>query len=616
MDRKKIKQLIQTSNYNDAWKHLIDEAQNTVEFPDFSALCRLHKLLLQQGGPCPNHQKIKVAVLGGATTDMLEAPFVLALASINLDCTLHVAPYNTFAQEILDPNSATVIFRPDVCWLINTTANISAWPETGTDVTQAEKLATETCQYWIDLSTRLYATCQCEIIINNFPAIPLNPLTNLGSKLPWDKNNFIRRLNQKLGDAAQPYVHINDIFSLSAYYGLTTWHDYRYWYHAKQPVSFDCLVPYVRNSARILGALYGRTAKCLVLDLDNTLWGGVVGDDGVHGLAIGEGNAVGEAFKGFQEYILQLKERGILLAVCSKNEEANALAPFEQLPEMVLKREDFVAFKANWQPKPDNIREIAQELNIGLNSLVFVDDNPFERELVRATLPEVHVIELGDDPAEYPSLVDRAGLFEITALSTEDHERSRQYLENAERTQLQQSSTDYKGYLESLNQTATICPFDDIYLDRITQLINKTNQFNLTTLRQTRSQVEALMQDPNVIALYVQLSDRFGNNGLIAVWFAEREDTDLYIRQWLMSCRVLKRLVEQLLLNVVVEKARQLRINRIHGSYIPTAKNKLVKNHYRDLGFVNAKTEANGTTHWHLDIKNFSPFDTPIELTD
>ena len=228
---------------------------------------------------------------------------------------------------------------------------------------------------------------------------------------------------------------MNDVESLSAKHGLLEWFDPRYWFHAKQPVSFDCLLPYVRNTARIIGALFGCSAKCLVLDLDNTLWGGVVGDDGPEGLVIGEGNPVGEAFKAFQEYLLKLKERGVMLAVCSKNEESNAVAAFEKRPEMVLKREDFVLFKANWRPKPENLREIASELNIGIDTLVFVDDNPAEREHVRLSLPNVKVVELSEDPADYPHLLDEVGFFETTAVSAEDQERTRKYHENSQRAQ-------------------------------------------------------------------------------------------------------------------------------------------------------------------------------------
>jgi len=327
---------------------------------------------------------------------------------------------------------------------------------------------------------------------------------------------------------------------------------------------------------------------------------------------IGEGDPVGEAFKAFQEYLLKLKERGVMLAVCSKNEETNALAAFEKRPEMPLKRDDFVAFKANWLPKPDNITAIAAELNIGVNGLVFVDDNPAEREHVRRCLPEIKVVELSEDPADYPRLLDEVGMFETTALSEEDQERTQKYQENALRVRLQESIADYGAYLASLQQRAVLRPFDEVQLDRITQLINKTNQFNLTTLRQSRSQLEALMEKAEVLTAYVRLADRFGDNGLISVFFGHMAGEELWIDEWLMSCRVLQRGVEQLLCNYVTEKGRVLGASSLHGVYIPTAANKLVCDHYRSLGFVTLGGEANGTSHWSLDLASYQPFNVEI----
>ena len=292
------------------------------------------------------------------------------------------------------------------------------------------------------------------------------------------------------------------------------------------------------------------------------------------------------------------------------------LAAFEKRPEMVLKREDFVLFKANWRPKPENLREIAAELNIGIDTLVFVDDNPAEREHVRLSLPNVKVVELSEDPADYPHLLDEVGLFETTAVSAEDQERTRKYHENSQRARLQESAGDYASYLASLQQKAVLKPFEEIQLDRITQLINKTNQFNLTTLRQSRSQVEALMGDPKVLTAYVRLADRFGDNGLISVFFAHNEGQELWIDEWLMSCRVLKRGVEQLLCNYAIEKARAMGVTRLHGVYIPTKANKLVCDHYKSLGFAATGAEPNGTTHWSLDLAGYQPVKVEIAVVE
>ncbi|HEY7317493.1 MAG TPA: HAD-IIIC family phosphatase [Candidatus Binatia bacterium] len=602
-----IGELVEKQDYKNAWEILLDQARHVQDYTEFVSLCQWREKLAKKT-PSPNVRKsVKIALLGGATTEIMEAPLVLALEALGLGCELLRSDYNTFAHEMLDPASATAAFKPEVAIVVNCPVNIPSWPNTGDDLERVKQISDEVCRYWINLCAKLHEHTQCEVVLNNFHPLATAPSGNLGAKLPWDANNFVRRVNRELGDRLPGYVHVNDVESLSAKYGLVEWFDPRFWFHAKQPVSFGCLVPYVRNTARIVGALFGRSAKCLVLDLDNTLWGGVVGDDGPEGLVIGEGDPIGEAFKTFQEYLLRLKKRGVMLAVCSKNEESNALAAFEKRPEMPLKREDFVAFKANWLSKPDNIAEIAAELNIGIDALVFVDDNPAEREHVRRCLPEVKVVGLSDDPADYPRLLDEAGMFETTAVSKEDQERTQKYQENVLRARLEESAADYRSYLVTLQQRAVIRPFDEMQLDRITQLINKTNQFNLTTLRQSRSQVEALMRDSGVMTAYVRLADRFGDNGLISVFFAHREDEILWVDEWLMSCRVLKRGVEQLLCNYVAEKARALGLTSLHGVYRPTPANKLVADHYRSLGFVSVEAESNGATHWRLDLASYQP---------
>ena len=608
---------MEEGRYDDAWKRLLVLARQTSDYGDFAGLCRWHKRLLKKAERTPHARTIRVALLGGATTDMLEAPLKLAIEARGLGCEMHHAPYNLFAGEMLNPESGTVQFDPDVAVLVNTPHNMPVWPKSGDSLDRVNELVDEACDHWLGLCERLHAHTRCEIVLNTFHALPTRPMGNLGAKLPWEPNNFLRRVNLRLGDRAPAYVHLNDVDSLASQYGVRNWFDTRYWHHAKQPVSFECLVPYAQNTATIIGALFGRTAKCLVLDLDNTLWGGVVGDDGIDGIKIGEGNAVGEAFKAFQQYARTLKDRGILLAVCSKNEEANALAPFRDLPEMVLKEDDFLVFKANWDPKPENLRAIAAELNIGTDSLVFVDDNPAEREIVRQWMPEVHVVELTDDPSDYPRLLDEAGLFEITALSTEDMQRVEQYKGNVLRQKLSSSVADYDSYLRSLEQKAVIRPWEEKHLDRITQLINKSNQFNLTTLRLTRSEVEERMNDPDTLTAYVSVADRFGDNGLISVFSARRVDGDaLEIELWLMSCRVLKRGVEQLLCNHIVEEARKMGISRIHGVYLPTPKNGLVRELYPTLGFASATNGQSDATHWDLNLEQYQPFDVAITTVE
>lgn len=611
-----IKELYREGHHDKMLRAILEQARLTSDYNKYLSLCRWRQRIDSEKNPQSYARTLRIAILGGATTDFLEQPLRLELETLGLGCVLHSSSYNTYVPEMLDATSDSVAFGPDVAVFLTTPYNIADWPAVGDSREAVQQLVDRVCDHWLSLCEAFHGNTNCEIILNNQHLLPARVTGNLGSHLPWDRNNFLRQINATLGLKAPAYVHILDVDTLSSIHGVSRWFDPRFWHHSKQPVAFDCIIPLVRNLASIVGALYGRTAKCLVLDLDNTLWGGVVGDDGVEGLKIGEGDAEGEAFKAFQEYLLQLKARGMLLAVCSKNEPENAVAPFEQLPDMVLRREDFVAFRANWDPKSDGIVEIARQLNIGLEALVFVDDNPAERALVRQALPEVKVVELSADPAEYPLLLDQSGWLEIASLTAEDREKTEQYRKNAQRSEMQMQHSDYGSYLQSLDQKAVIESFDPQQLDRITQLINKTNQFNLTTLRLNRSEVEAMMDNPDILTASVRLADRFGDNGLISVLAGHRETDVLHVDLWLMSCRVFKRGVEYLLANHLFEKAAELGIRRIQGTYRPTQKNRIVENLYADLGFEKCGDADDGATCWQLDLQNYRPFHVYITLVE
>jgi len=556
---------------------------------------------------------VRIALMGGASTDLLTRPLGLALRLIGLAPELHVTPYNVMLQEMLEPDSETSRFGPQIAIALMTPHSLSGWPAPGSTADAATDLARRICQDLYDACGVLHERCNAEIVLNTLPPFPQQPMGNLSAKSPEDANNFIRRINVMLGDLAPPYVHMNDVAALVERRGLDQWFDVRLWHEAKQPVAPALIPELARNMAAIVGGILGRSRKCLVVDLDNTLWGGVVGDVGVEGLALGEGTGIGEAFKAFQSYLKALKERGVLLAVSSKNDERHALRPFEEHPETVLKRDDFVAFKANWSPKSDNLRAIARELNLGLDALVLIDDNPAEREEVRQALPQVVVPELTDDPADYPMIVDATRCFEVSSVTEEDRRRSGMYRQRGHQHELLNTTRNLADFLASLEMVAIIRPFEPMAFARITQLVNKTNQFNLTTRRMTGAQVQALAADSNGFTRTVRLKDRFGDHGLISVLFGRVESGTLTVDGWLMSCRVLNRGVEQRLLNEVVAVIARTGVRHVVGSFIPTDRNALVKDLYRDLGF-SLVSDCDGVTTWRLDVADFQPLQTFVTV--
>ena len=402
-----------------------------------------------------------------------------------------------------------------------------------------------------------------------------------------------------------------DMARVAGWVGADRWHDAGHWHAEKLPFDPELIPLFADVVARTIAAIRGTTRKCLVLDLDNTLWGGVIGDDGVDGIVLGQGSASGEAFLAIQQTALALRDRGIILAVCSKNDDDVARGPFRDHPDMPLKEAHIASFVANWGDKATNLRAIAAALNIGLDALVFLDDNPVERAQVRRELPMVAVPELPADPALYPRALLAAGYFEAVAFAQEDRDRADQYRANAERAAFAGTS-DMVGYLASLDMVADFRPFDSVNRARIAQLINKSNQFNLTTRRYTETQVAALEADPTKLTLQVRLVDRFGDNGMISVVVVDRVTWE--IDTWLMSCRVLGRRMEEAVLDQVTAVALRQGATVLRGRYVPSAKNKMVAQHYEKLGFTTAGEEAAGETLWQLDLASYRTAELPMRI--
>jgi FkbH-like protein len=436
--------------------------------------------------------------------------------------------------------------------------------------------------------------------------------------LPGTPRQLIDDVNRGLAQSvAGTEDLLLDVAHIAETVGLAAWHDPTLWNMAKLPFASEFLPLYADHVCRLIAALRGKSRKCLILDLDNTVWGGVIGDDGLEGIVIGQGDATGEAHLHVQRNALALRERGIVLAVSSKNTDEIARKPFREHPEMLLREDHIAVFQANWNDKATNIKAIAEELSLGLDAMVFLDDNPVERGLVRRMLPQVAVPELPADPALYVRTLMAAGYFEAVAFSGEDRKRAEMYQDNARRITLQKQAGDVDAYLASLNMQMTLQPFDDTGRARIAQLINKSNQFNLTTRRYTEAEVAAAQHDPQVYTLQVRLADTFGDNGMISVIVcrpdAEQAD-DWDIDTWLMSCRVLGRKVELAVLQELAAQAAARGVRRLIGRYLPTEKNKLVEDHYAKLGFTQIGTLPGGGTRWALEVDGVAMQALPIAI--
>ena len=592
------------------------EAANTME--EVLPLSSLRRRMAAKGF-VPRQKPIRVALLGGCTL----APFHEVLGHflgtvprpVALAAEFLLGDYDNYVSEIVDEGSRLYEFQPEVVALIPSMrrCQYSGRLTDGREGPEAEgrRLAAQILELCSTANQRTGA----EIVLMNFP-LPARfdpgPYRTRTFASDW---SFRKLVNLELGVAAPSYVHVCDVEFLSARRGTLEGFDARAWFESKQPYGRGLMLDVSREAALIIERLHQPPKKVAVLDLDNTLWGGVIGDDGLGGIEIGDTSPRGEAFKAFQQYLASLAGRGILLAVCSKNDHEKAVEPFEKHPEMVLRMKDFVSFQANWQPKSDNIRQIAAELNLGLDSLVFIDDNPAEIEIVRQFVPEVEGILLPPDPSEYVAAVEDSRLFEPHNLTAEDSERVSQYRQEAERRHLQSSVTDMGSYLESLAMEAVIREFRAVDVPRIAQLINKSNQFNLTTRRRTEAQVEAVMADPAMLGFTVRLADRFGDYGLISIVIGRLAGDELEIDTWLMSCRVLKRQVEEEVLNEIVRLARLHHAARVRGIYLPTAKNGMVRDHYPNLGFTTAAAADDGSK-FVLEVASYPPRTTHIRIVE
>ena len=559
--------------------------------------------------------RVRLGIIGSGTLGLIEPAIAASALRHRVIATVIGGDYGSAMQDAIDPQSALRAAGLDLALIALDHRTL------GLDRAQANPAAA------IDAAAAMLGAMVDGLAASAAGGVmvativpPVEPL--FGSFDAVEAGSVtaqVAALNARLADwARDKRIVLVDIARVAAWVGLDRWHDAGQWHSAKLPFDPDLIPLYADVVARTIAAIRGTTRKCLVLDLDNTLWGGVIGDDGVDGIALGQGSAKGEAFLAIQQMALGLRQRGIILAVCSKNDDDVARIPFRDHPDMPLKEAHIASFVANWGDKATNLRAIASALNIGLDSLVFLDDNPVERAQVRRELPMVAVPELPADPALYPRILLGAGYFEAVAFAQEDRDRADQYRANAERAAFAGTS-DIAGYLASLDMVADFRAFDAVNRARIAQLINKSNQFNLTTRRYTEAQVAALEANAGKLTLQVRLADRFGDNGMISVIVVDRATWE--IDTWLMSCRVLGRWMEEAALAQIAAAARAGGATALTGRYIPSVKNKMVADHYAKLGFARVNGDdsgdaGGGETIWRLDLADYVAPDLPMLIVN
>ncbi len=574
----------------------------------------LRKQLLADG--CVRVKK-RIAVLGGSTTNHIVSALELFLLNFGIEPEFYLSEYNKFYEDAVFGNPELDSFDPDVIYIHTTSRNLTMLPESPAETAETvEQKLNDQFAYFKQVWDSLKQHFSCPVIQNNFE-LPLFRRT--GSYDGWSTAGhaaFIQRMNVMLSDYARNTrgLYIHDINYLSAVCGLANWHDAEAWYLYKYAMSTNVIPDFAYSLACIIKSIYGKNHKVIDLDLDNTLWGGVIGDDGQEGIEIGQETAVGQAFSEFQSFIKGYKDYGVLLAVCSKNDEENALLGLNH-PCGVLKSTDFVSIKANWEPKDRNIAETAADLSLGLDSFVFIDDNPAECAIIEGQLPMVQTINLSTVHEAMYKLT-RSGFFEVTAVSDDDMHRSEMYAANAQRAAQLRSFESYEDYLLSLDMHAVICGFEPVYIQRITQLTNKSNQFNLTTRRYNEDEIQKVSTSPDHICICGRLLDKFGDNGIVSVVIGRCRNRELDIELWLMSCRVLKRDMELAMLDELVRRAKDKGITRINGFYYKTHKNSMVAELYGSFGFTLDKKLDNGDSEWHLDIEGYENKNKVIKIRD
>lgn len=577
-------------------------------------LAKVLRALKESGADLSPLTSFKLGVTGNVTTELFTPLLRASSLRYGVDLDIYEAEFDQTAQESLNADSGLNNAGCEAVFFAIDFRNLPFALRPG-DADGEKSIVESVFNSLMRFREGILQQNSCLFIFQTLVPPVENIFGNHERQISGTMRSMFARFNAMLFEhAGNTGDLVFDAAQLAETIGLENWHDPVSWHMGKLAFAPSLAPLYTDHLARVIATTKGKSRRVLVLDLDNTLWGGVIGDDGMEGISIGQGSALGESYLAIQKTALDLRQRGIVLAVCSKNDDEAARRPFREHPEMLLKEEHISVFQANWDDKATNIQAIADHLSLGLDSFVFLDDNPAERARVRQMLPDVAVPELPDDPALYPRALLTSGYFDTVCFSEEDKKRAEYYNGNAQRLQLQENLGDYDEYLKSLEMTVKFQPFDDLGRMRITQLINKTNQFNLTTIRHPETRVAEMQNDPCFFTLQVRLEDRFGDNGMISVVICREEEDRWDIVTWLMSCRVLKRKAEESVLAELVSHARERGIKRLTGSYIPTAKNTLVREHYANLGFTKTGGKDGGETEWELDPDTYKAQDLPLNI--
>lgn len=546
---------------------------------------------------------IRIAVLGGSTTNEIVNMLELFLLDAGLEPAFYESEYNQYYNDAMFPCDDLENFKPEIIYFHTSFRNILSYPQSSSTKEETDRLYETEMSRFIEMWESVSLRYKCPVIQNNFELPPLRIYGNQDGVFYQGLTNFVRRLNMGFAEYAVSHekFYIHDMEYFSSCYGLDRFSNPFYWHMYKYCMEVPAIPEFAYSLASIIKSILGKNKKGLVLDLDNTLWGGVIGDDGLEGIELGKEHPMGQVYTEFQEYLKKLKDIGILLTIDSKNDESNAIMGLNA-PFSTLKEDDFLIIKANWEPKDRNFEQIASELNLLPESLVFVDDNPAERNIVESQLPGVIAPEM-DKVENYARIIDRSAFFEVTGISEDDRKRNEMYKENIERNKLSKAFDSYDDYLKSLEMSAEIKPFEPMYFARITQLTNKSNQFNLTTRRFTQPEIEELSSRPDVVTLYGKLTDKFGDNGIVSVVIAHIEkDVELHIDLWLMSCRVLRRKMECAMMDKLMDTASKLNVQKVYGYFYQTAKNSMVREFFKDRGFTLFESTDNNDSVWIYDL--------------